>query len=72
VKLRAISRREHEESVAAMQRRGLRVQPVSPEVEAEWRRAAEQMYPMIRGRVVPAEAFDEVQRLIGEYRAQKR
>ena len=72
VKLRAVSRREHEESVAAMQRRGLRVQSVSPEVEAEWRRAAEQMYPMIRGRVVPAEAFDEVQLLIGEYRAQKR
>jgi TRAP-type C4-dicarboxylate transport system substrate-binding protein len=71
-KLRAVSRREHEESVAAMKQRGLRVHALTPEVEAEWRRAAEAMYPMIRGRVVPAESFDEVQRLIGEYRAQKR
>jgi TRAP-type C4-dicarboxylate transport system substrate-binding protein len=67
--LRAVSRREQEESVAAMQKRGLKVQAVSPQVEAEWRRAAEQMYPMIRGHMVPAESFDEVQRLLREYRA---
>ncbi len=30
--LRAVSRREHQESVAAMQKRGLKVQPLSPEV----------------------------------------
>ena len=70
--LRAVSRREQEESVAAMKKRGLKVQPVSPEIEAEWRRAAEQMYPLIRGGMVPAESFDEVQRLLQEYRAQGR
>ena len=72
VELRAVSRREQEESVAAMRKRGLKVQPVTPELEAEWRRAAEQMYPMIRGKMVPAESFDEVQRLLKEYRAQAR
>lgn len=72
VELRAISRREHLESVTAMQKRGLKVQAVTPEFEAEWRRAAEQMYPMIRGKMVPAETFDEVQRLLSEYRAAQR
>jgi TRAP-type C4-dicarboxylate transport system substrate-binding protein len=70
--LRAVSRREQEESVAAMKRRGLKVQAVTPEVEAEWRRLAEQAYPRVRGNLVPAELFDEVLRLLEEYRAQDR
>jgi hypothetical protein len=45
------------------------VQKLTPEAEAEWRRAAEQMYPLVRGNMVPAEFFDEVQRLLREYRA---
>lgn len=69
IELRALSRREHQESVMAMTKRGLKVQSLTPEVEAEWRRAAEQMYPLVRGRMVPAEFFDEVQRLLREYRA---
>jgi TRAP-type C4-dicarboxylate transport system substrate-binding protein len=69
VEMRALSRREQEQAVAAMRKRGLRVQPVSPQVEAEWRALAEGLYPMIRGRMVPAELFDEVQRLLVEYRA---
>jgi TRAP-type C4-dicarboxylate transport system substrate-binding protein len=67
--LRALSRREHQESVVAMTKRGLKVQKLTPEAEAEWRRAAEQMYPLVRGNMVPAEFFDEVQRLLREYRA---
>lgn len=67
--VRRLSRREHEESVAAMQKRGLKVQAVSAEVEAEWRRAAEKMYPLVRGNMVPADFFDEVQRLLREYRS---
>jgi len=69
MELRALSRREHQESVAAMTKRGLKVQKLTPEVEAEWRRAAEQMYPRVRGSMVPADFFDEVQRLLREYRA---
>ena len=67
--IKANSRQESLDSVAAMQKRGLTVQPVTPELEAEWRKAAELLYPEIRGRVVPADMFDEVQRLLGEYRA---
>lgn len=69
VELRALSRREHQESVAAMQKRGLKVQTLSMEAEAEWRRAAEEMYPLVRGRMVPAEFFDQVQGLLRDYRA---
>jgi len=68
VELRALSRREHQDSVAAMEKRGLRIQRLTPELEAEWRRTAEQMYPLVRGKMVPAEFFDEVQRLLAEYR----
>ena len=68
VELRATSRREHQESVAAMEKRGLKVQRLTPELDAEWRRAAEQMYPLVRGKMVPADFFDEVQRLLREYR----
>jgi len=67
--LRAISRRENEEAVAAMKKRGLKVEPLTPEIQAEWRAVAEQAYPLIRGRMVPAPLFDEVQQALREYRA---
>jgi TRAP-type C4-dicarboxylate transport system substrate-binding protein len=69
LQMRALSRRDQEESVEAMKKRGLKVQSLTPELEAEWRVAAEQMYPLVRGKMVPAEFFDEVQRLLREYRA---
>jgi len=62
-------RSESDEAVEAMKKRGLTVHPVSAEVEAEWRRLAESVYPKIRGRIVPADLFDEVQRILKEYRA---
>lgn len=67
--LRAISRRENEEALEAMKKRGLKVQTLTPEIEAEWRAVAEQAYPLIRGRMVPAPLFDEVQQALREYRA---
>ena len=67
--LRAMGRRDDEAAVQAMQKRGLKVQAVTPEIEAEWRKLADQLYPMVRGRLVPAENFDEVQRLLRDYRA---
>jgi len=66
--MRVKGRAESEQSVEAMKKRGLKVQPVSPAVEAEWRQVAEQIYPKIRGAMVPADMFDEVQRLLREYR----
>ncbi len=65
---RARGRAESEEAVEAMKKRGLVVQSVPPEMEAEWRRMAESLYPKIRGRMVPAEWFDEVRTLLAEYR----
>lgn len=63
--------KEGDEALAAMKQRGLQVHPVPPELEAEWRKAAEQYYPRVREYVVPADAFDEVMRLVAEYRAMK-
>jgi TRAP-type C4-dicarboxylate transport system substrate-binding protein len=67
--LRAISRRENDEAVEARKKRGLKVQPITPEIEAEWRAMAERAYPLIRGKMVPTDLFDEVQQLLQEYRA---
>lgn len=64
-------RREGDEAVETMMTRwNLQVHPVEPggELEAEWRARAEATYPSIRGGIVPAEIFDEVQRLVQEYR----
>jgi len=67
--IKAISRREMDEAVAAMEKRGLKVTTVTPEVETEWRRCAEAVYPGIRGSLVPADVFDQVVRLLAEYRS---
>ncbi len=63
------SRAEDLESVEAMQKRGLKVHPLTPELQTEWYQFAEGVYPQIRGRVVPADMFDEVQRLVKKYRS---
>ncbi len=63
------NRRESDEAVVAMVKRGLKVQRIPPEVVEEWRQAAEAVYPKIRGKIVPADIFDEVSRLLQERRA---
>ena len=63
------SRKENDLAVEAMKKRGLQVRPVTPELDAQWRKFAESTYPRIRGHMVPAETFDEVQHLLSEYRA---
>ena len=67
--IQANGRKEGEESVAALQKRGLIVDTLTPEIEREWREEMERVYPKIRGRIVPADIFDEVQRLLKEYRS---
>jgi TRAP-type C4-dicarboxylate transport system substrate-binding protein len=69
VAIQSDSRKESREAVEAMKKRGLMVHPLTPELEAEWRGAAEAVYPQIRGKIVPADLFDEVQRLLREYRS---
>jgi TRAP-type C4-dicarboxylate transport system substrate-binding protein len=57
--------------VAAMEKRGLTVVPVSAAQRAQWQKLTESIYPRIRGKVVPAEAFDEAMRYRDEYRKQR-
>jgi TRAP-type transport system periplasmic protein len=64
----ARGRSESDSAVAAMRRRGLTVEPLPPAAEAEWRTLSERLYPQIRGRMVPADMFDEVLRILAEYR----
>jgi TRAP-type transport system periplasmic protein len=57
--------------VEAMKKRGLKVVPVSAAQRAQWQHFAEGLYPKIRGRVVPEEAFDEAMRFRDELRKQQ-
>jgi TRAP-type C4-dicarboxylate transport system substrate-binding protein len=68
LKIRTRARQEDQEAVEAMKKRGLTVHPVTPEVEAEWRQVADQVYPRIRGNWVSADVFDEVRAAVAEYR----
>lgn len=69
--IRSKARQEVDEAVEAMKKRGLKVNAPNPEQMKEWHALAEQLYPRIRGKMVPAETFDEVFRLLKDYRAGK-
>jgi TRAP-type C4-dicarboxylate transport system substrate-binding protein len=68
-KIKLDGRLENVASVAAMEKRGLKVQKLTPQVEAEWRNLIEGMKDKIRGKIVPTEMFDEVQTSLKELRA---
>ena len=70
--MRARCRQESLEAIQAMKKRGLQVEPVSPALLDEWQRFAEAVYPRMRGTMVPADRFDEVLRLVKEYRVSGR
>ena len=67
-RLRGDIRKSGDEAIGAMQKRGLKVVHVDAAALADWRREAEAIHPKLRGKMVPAEMFDEVQRLTQEYR----
>ena len=71
VRMREETRKSEAKDVDAMQKRGLVVVPVDAKAEALWRAAAEGVYDRIRGKIIPAEAFDEARRLLTEFRKQK-
>ncbi|MDD2729110.1 TRAP transporter substrate-binding protein DctP [Malikia sp.] len=71
VQIRAKARQEVEEAVEAMKKRGLTVHRPNAEQMKEWTALAEQLYPRIRGTLVPAETFDEVMVHLKAYRAGK-
>lgn len=66
------SRQENDEAVAAMVKRGLVVQPMTPELKTKWRGFMEPIWPKLRGLDVPADLYDEVMRLVAKTRAAKR
>lgn len=67
--IRRQARKEMDESVAAMTKRGLQVHALTPAAAAAWQKLAESAYPRIRGTLVPADLFDEVLGLLKQYRA---
>ena len=68
-KLRNDVRELEQNAIAAMIKRGLQVVPVPPEALKEWEALTRSVYADIRGKIVPAEYFDEVLRLRDEFRA---
>jgi len=70
--LRAHRSVQDEESIKAMQARGLKVQELTPELEKIWRAEAERSWPLVRGPMVPAETFDRVRAILAEYRSSGR
>jgi TRAP-type C4-dicarboxylate transport system substrate-binding protein len=67
--MRAQARKEVDEAVAAMQKRGLVVDRPNAEQLREWNELAANLYPRIRGTMVPADTFDEVFTHLKAYRA---
>ena len=70
--VRARARAEVDEAVAAMVKRGLIVTKPSSQDLKQWETLAEQLYPRIRGKLVPSELFDEVLAHVKTFRSQRR
>jgi TRAP-type transport system periplasmic protein len=66
--MQARGRQESQEAIEAMKKRGLQVHSVSPALMDEWQHFCEAVYPHMRGAMVPADMFDEVLRLVKQYR----
>jgi TRAP-type C4-dicarboxylate transport system substrate-binding protein len=60
------------EAIAAMQKYGLKVVPVTPDIQREWKGVAEKVYPKLRGGYLRADVFDEVTGLVKEFRGKKK
>lgn len=69
--IRMQARKEVEEAVDAMKKRGLQVNKPNAEQMKEWRALSESLYPRIRGKMVPTETFDEVFAHLKTFRASK-
>jgi TRAP-type C4-dicarboxylate transport system substrate-binding protein len=72
LRLRAEIRRLNQEALGVMVKNGLKVNKVPPEVRAQWGKMVENAYPQVRGKIMPAEAFDTVKRYRDEYRTAHR
>ncbi|HEU5361343.1 MAG TPA: TRAP transporter substrate-binding protein DctP [Candidatus Deferrimicrobiaceae bacterium] len=59
----------NEEAMKAMIENGLKITHVSSSVEAEWRKMVEDIYPQVRGKIIPADVFDAVRKYRDEFRS---
>jgi TRAP-type C4-dicarboxylate transport system substrate-binding protein len=69
--LRAQRGTRDDEIIKAMESRGLKVLPVTPEIDRAWRDLAQAAWPKVRGTTVPADMFDRVVQLLADYRGTK-
>jgi TRAP-type C4-dicarboxylate transport system substrate-binding protein len=67
--VKTAGRAESDAAVAALVKRGLIVQKLTPEADAEWRAVIDKLQDHIRGKIVPADLFDEAQRALKEFRS---
>ncbi|MGO8675558.1 MAG: TRAP transporter substrate-binding protein DctP [Limisphaerales bacterium] len=67
--VKAEGRAENDRAVQAMVKRGLQVQKVNPRVEQEWRAETDKVQGLLRGEIVPEDVYDEVQKILRDYRA---
>jgi TRAP-type C4-dicarboxylate transport system substrate-binding protein len=72
VQLRAKARQEVDDAVDAMKKRGLKVNKPNAEQMQEWNLLADNLYPRVRGKMVPADTFDEVVGHLKAFRAGQR
>lgn len=72
LQMRTKARQEVDDAVEAMKKRGLVVNKPSAEQMKEWNDLADKLYPKIRGKMVPAETFDEVVGHLKAFRAGKK
>jgi TRAP-type transport system periplasmic protein len=66
------TRAEEIDSVEAMKTRGLVVVKPGPAELESWHKLLESVFPLVRGKYMPAEAFDTAIKFSAEYRQQKK
>ena len=69
--IKADGRRENTESIEAMRKRGLKVNTLTPEQDAEWDQTVAKAWPRVRGTAVPEDIYDEVVNQLKNFRASK-
>ncbi len=67
-KLRREIRSLNEEALKAMLANGLKVEHIPPAAVEEWKKIVEDIHPRIRGKIIPADVFDEVRAYRDDFR----
>ncbi len=60
-----------QDAITTMQEYDLQIVDWTEQLEQAWQVEAEDAYPQLRGRLVPAELFDEAVRLRDEFRSRQ-